>query len=100
MEWIENTLQEAEEQLFSTSSLQTPTPQEKTSKRQREEGSSSTTGSEAKEFRISYIKREKLTPRIDVEKETKEHDAIIITDSSPISNKFVTSSSRPSSSQG
>lgn len=29
LEWIENTLQEAQEKLFSTSSLQNPTPQEK-----------------------------------------------------------------------
>ena len=35
--WAENTFQEAEEQLFSTSNLQTSTPQEKTSKRQREQ---------------------------------------------------------------
>lgn len=54
--WAENTLQEAEEKLVSTSNLQTPTPQEKTIKRQREEGTSSTTGSEAKEFRIIYRK--------------------------------------------
>lgn len=48
LEWTENTLQEAEEQLFSTSSLYTPTSQEKSSKRQREEWLSSTTWSEAK----------------------------------------------------
>jgi len=36
--WAENTLREAEEQLFSTSSLHAPTPQDKINKRQREEG--------------------------------------------------------------
>lgn len=46
---------------------------------------------------ISYRKREKLTPRIDVEKETEDHDGIIIIDSPPTSSKFVTYSTRPSS---
>ena len=32
-----------------------------------------------------------MTPMIKVEKETKDHDAIIITDSPPTSSKFVTS---------
>ena len=64
LECVENTLQEVEEQLVSTSSMQTPIPQEKSSKIQREEGSSSTTGSEVKEFRISYRKRAKVTPRV------------------------------------
>lgn len=49
-EWVENTLQEVEEQLFSTSNLQNLFPQVKVSKRQREKGSSSIIGSEAKEF--------------------------------------------------
>jgi len=47
------------------------------SRRQREDGSSSIIGSEAKEFKISYRKREKVTLRIDVEKEKEDHAAII-----------------------
>jgi len=52
----------------STSSLQTLVPQEKSSKRQREEDSSFTIGSEAREFRISYRKRPKVTHKLDVDK--------------------------------
>jgi len=42
LEWIENTLQEAEEQEVSTSNVQIPLAQEKTAKRGREEQSSPT----------------------------------------------------------
>lgn len=72
LDWAENTLQDAEEQLVSTSSLQTPVPQKKSSKRQREEVSSSTTGNEAREFRISYRKRPKVTHKPKVDKEMEE----------------------------
>jgi len=77
-ERAENTLREAEEKLFSTLNLQTPTPQAKTSKRQREEGSSSTTDSEAKDFWISYMKITNMTPRIDAEKEAEDQAVITI----------------------
>lgn len=41
-----------------------------------------------------------MTPRTDVDKETEEKVAIIITDSPPTSNKFGTSRTGSSSSQG
>jgi len=80
--------------------LQTPIPHEKLSKRQREEGSSSTTRSEAKEFRICYRKRTKLTPRVELDKEIEEKVVIIITNSPYATSKFTTSPIGRSSTKG
>ena len=52
LEWVENTLQEAEEQTISTSYVQTPLAQEKSTKRGREEQSSPKTESSSQVFRI------------------------------------------------
>ena len=51
-------------------------------------------------MRISYRKRTKLIPRVELDKETEEEVAIIIIDSPPATKKFTTSPTRPSSSQG
>lgn len=56
---------------MSTSTSQTPTPQEKTGKRQREEGSPSVAGSPEKEFKIIYINKTKMSPKTDLEKRSR-----------------------------
>lgn len=62
--WIENTLQEAEEQVLSRIALETPIPREKTEKRPREEDSPSVTEFSAKEFKI-YTKKTKTSSKLD-----------------------------------
>ena len=86
LEWAENTLQEAEEQLVSTSTSQTPVPQEKTRKRLREEESPSATDTTSKEFKIMYKKRTKLNLKANTDKGL-EHEAVVVTKYTPSSSQ-------------
>lgn len=57
LEWKENTVQEDEEQAVSSSNVQTPLAQEKTTKWGREEQSSPTTEASSQGFRIVHRKK-------------------------------------------
>lgn len=59
-----NTLQEAEEQVLSKTTLETPIPREKIDKRLREDDSPSVTKVSAKEFKI-YTKKIKTNSKLD-----------------------------------
>ena len=72
LECTENTLQEAEEELESTSISQTPVPQEKAGKRIREEESPSMMDTSNKEFTIMYRKRNKLNPKENPDKDSEQ----------------------------
>jgi len=62
--WVENTLQEIEEQILSKIALETPIPKEKTDKRPRHDDSPSVTEVSAKEFKI-YTKKIKTGSKIE-----------------------------------
>lgn len=63
-DWVENTLQEAKEQVLSRTASETPTPREKTEKRPREEDSPSLMEVSAKEFKM-YTKKTKTCSKVD-----------------------------------
>ena len=63
LEWVENTLQEVEEQLVSSSTVQTLTLQEKTTKRRKEEESPSGIEIFSEGFKILYRKKAKLSSK-------------------------------------
>ena len=92
-----NTLQEDEEQVISTSGIQTPTPQERKgvedkedkgkekereigSKRPREDQSPSVTDTSSKEFKLKYRKRAKIHMDIDQGGESEKQTVIHILD--------------------
>lgn len=69
VEWVENTLQEEEEQHVSSSIVQTPTMQEKATKRSREEESSLGTDIFSEGFKIMYGKKAKPSSRLSLSKD-------------------------------
>lgn len=76
-QWDRNTLQEEEEKALSTTTSQTPLPQEKHNKRPREEISSPVTEISAKEF-ISYPKRHRTGPKTFTILQEEGHDTIVM----------------------
>jgi len=66
LEWTENTLQEAKEQVVSTSNMQTPIAQEKTAKRGREEQSSLVTKATSQGFKVfDRKKKQRVSMNVD-----------------------------------
>ena len=86
-EWVENTLQEADEQHVSSSIVQSPTMQEKTSKRSREEESPLGTDIFSERFKIMYRKKAKLSSRLSLSKDSEQQT--IITTNEPLVSSIV-----------
>ena len=74
-EWTENTLQEAEEKIFSQTSPQTPISKEKEVKRSLESMSPIDSGSQAVEFHV--FKRKKKDPKKNTKTDTKSDTQVI-----------------------
>lgn len=74
LEWTENTLQEAEEQWVSTSTVQTIVTQEKTKNRNKEEVSPSVTKISSEAFKIMYKKKTKLNSKLSLSKDSDQEN--------------------------
>lgn len=85
LEWMENTLQEADEKLVSTSTIQTLVTQEKIGKLNREEESPSVTEIPSEDFKIMYRKRNKINSNLMLSKDSDQED-IITTKDTPVSS--------------
>lgn len=87
---------------MSKSTLYTPNPQDKTKKRQREEGYPLVTRSSAKEFKIIYKKKTKRSPKTYLGEEAEQKATIIIKEplsSTQSGGKFIDFSTASSMSQ-
>ena len=86
-EWLENTLQEVEEQPDTSSILPTPDPQDRNSKIYREEGSYSEEATSDNKFKLMYIKKTKLNPVIQQEYTIEIEIEIVMKDDAPTTHK-------------